>query len=160
MNMTGTSNVRSISFTASRPRAPVGKLNIGQDNSRPLGLGKRHSLGMGTRDTKDTMAETFDEPFQIESNEGLVFDDQYIGGNLCRKLAAGFFDQIAQRGRINIENLCRIILRKALQVRRAKMPGAASAEFAQDGARPAGSLPAAAGFPLIPIEFHIFVNSR
>ena len=61
------------------------------------------------------MAEAFDQAFEIQRDEGLVLDDQHVGGDLGGKLAAGFLDQFAQLRHVDIEDLGGVVLRKPFQ---------------------------------------------
>ena len=64
-------------------------------------LGERDRFGMGARDADDPMAEALHQRLDVHGDEGLVLDDEDVGGDLGRELAAGFLDQVAQRRKID-----------------------------------------------------------
>ena len=115
MKITGTSNERSISLTASRPEDAIGQLDVGQDDARPLRLGERDRFLVGAGDAEHAMAEALDQPFEIERDESLVLDDQHVGGDFLRELAAGILDQRPQLRYVDVEHLGGVVLRQAFQ---------------------------------------------
>ena len=115
MKITGTSNVLSSSFTASSPELPSASWMSARIRPGCLLAGERDRFGMRARDAQHAMAEAFDQRFEIHRDEGLVLDDQHVGGDLGGELAAGFLDQRAQRRHIDVENARGVLLGEAFQ---------------------------------------------
>ena len=80
-----------------------------------LALASVTALGMGARDAEHAMAEALDQPLEIHGDEGLVLDDQHVGGDLGGELAAGFLDQAAQRRHVDIEDRGGVLFGEALE---------------------------------------------
>ena len=80
-----------------------------------LTLAERYRLFMGARDAEHAMAETFHQALEIERDEGLVLDDQHVGGDLGGELAAGILDQFAQLRHVDIEHLGGVVFRQPFQ---------------------------------------------
>ncbi len=59
MKITGTSNVLSSSFTASRPELAVGKLNVGEDKTRVFVLGQCDGFRMRAGDAPEPRGPDF-----------------------------------------------------------------------------------------------------
>ena len=127
MKTTGTSKVRNSSLTASRPELPSAKLNVGEDQAGPLVLGQRHRIGMGARDTDHVMAEVLHQALEIHRDEGLVLDDQHIGGDFRGHFASGRIGEPAGFRHIDVENEGDLFLRKTFQRQAAGRPDAAAA---------------------------------
>ena len=106
------------------------------------------------------MAEALDQAFQLHGDEGLVLDDQDVGGDLGGELAAGFLDQRAQRHHVDVENSRRLRFREAFerdQQERLPRHRRDAGELALARQRCAGRR---RQLPLSEIEFQILVNSR
>ena len=67
MKITGTSKVLQQFVDRVEAGAAVGKLDVGQDQARALGLGQRDRFGVRARNAEHAMAETFDQPFEIHA---------------------------------------------------------------------------------------------
>ena len=83
-----------MSFTASRPGAPVRKLNVSEDQA---GLGAHrlaHRLLAGPRGRDDAMAEPLDDRLDIHGDDGFILDDEHIRRNARGDLARGLVDQL------------------------------------------------------------------
>ena len=61
-------------MTASRPRASVGELNVGEDAAWPFAPNGRDRLAMGARDIDDAVPLLLDEGLKVERDERLVLD--------------------------------------------------------------------------------------
>ncbi len=160
MKITGTSNDCSSSFTASRPELPSASWMSARIKPGLLGLRERDRFGVRARDAEHAMAEAFDQAFEVHRDEGLVLDDQDVGGDLGGELAAGFFDQRAKRHHVDIENARGLALGKALerdQQERLPRHRRDAGKLAFAGQR---RLAPASALPLSEIEFQILVNSR
>src|SRR5262245_43404701 len=70
---------------------------------------------MRPRDAEHTMTKTFYQPLEIERDERLILDDEHVGRDLRRELAARFLDQFAQRGSVDIQDLGGIVLGQPFQ---------------------------------------------
>ena len=70
---------------------------------------------MGARDAEHAVTEAFDQGFELHRDEGLVLDDQHVGGDFGGELAAGFLDQAAQRHDIDVEDARRVSSREAFE---------------------------------------------
>ena len=112
MKITGTSNDAQHFVDRVEPGAAVGELNVGENDAGPLCFCERHRLGVGARDAEHPMAEAFHQSLEIERDEGLVLDDQHVGGDLGGEFAAGFLDQFAQLRRIDIQHLGGVVFRQ------------------------------------------------
>ena len=88
MNNTGTSNTSTFRSPHRGPTA-VGELDVGEDQAGLLVLGQRHRIGMGAGDADHVVAEVLHEALKVHRDEGLVLDDQDVGGDFRRHLAAG-----------------------------------------------------------------------
>ena len=55
---------------------------------------------------------------------GLVFDNQDVGRDLGRELAAGFLDQARVASEVDLQDLCRLILGEAFRAPPAGKPAA------------------------------------
>ena len=110
MKITGTSNVFKQVVDRIEPGAAVGELDVGEDQPGLLLFGQRDRLGMGAGDAENAMTETLDQRFQLHRDEGVVLDDQHVGGDLGGKLAAGFLDQAAQGHDVDVQDAGRIRL--------------------------------------------------
>jgi hypothetical protein len=105
------------------------------------------------------VAEAFHQRLDVHGDEGLVLDDEDVGGDLGRELAAGFLNQIAKAGRSqsriaaasSSEKPSRATRRKACRGR-----GVICVRW-RSGARFDSS---ASAFSFTGTEFQIFVNSR
>ena len=115
MKITGTSNVPSSSFTASRPGTAVGELNVGKNKPRPFLLRQRQRFAVGAGDADDIMTQAFDQGLDVHGDKGLVLDDQDVGRDLGGKLAAGFLDQRAERLQIAIEHFGSVFFRETFE---------------------------------------------
>ena len=54
---------------------------------------ERDCFAMGARDAEHPVAQTFHQGLELHGDEGLVLDNQHIGGDLGRKLCGRFLDQ-------------------------------------------------------------------
>ena len=97
------------------PRATISELNVSQDYSGPLRLGEGYSLRVRPRNAKHAVAQALDKTFEIKGDECLIFDDQHVSRDLSSKLTPGFFNELAQRRRVNIEHFGGIVLRKSFE---------------------------------------------
>ena len=70
---------------------------------------------MGAGDAEHVVAEVLDQPLEVHGDEGLILDDEDVGGDFGGKLAAGLLDQIAQRPHVNIEDRAGVFLGEAFQ---------------------------------------------
>ncbi len=160
MKITGTSKVLQHLVDCIEARTAVRQLDVGENDPRPLDLGQRHRLFMRARDAEHPMAEAFHQAFEIERDEGLVLDDQHVGGDFGGELATGIVHQLAQLRYVDIQHLGGVVLRKPFQ--RDQQKGLARhrcdlGEMPFDRLlRPRRRL----DLPLRAIEFQIFVNSR
>ena len=161
MKITGTSNECEHLIDRVEPGAAVGELDVGEDDAGPLGFGERHGLAMGARDAEHAMAKTFDQRLEIERDEGLVLDDQHVGGDLGGELAAGFLDQRAQPRHVDVEHLGGVVFGEAFQrhqQERLARHGRDLRKMPLD--RLARRLRRPTAWPLSGTEFQILVNSR
>ncbi|MNT02699.1 hypothetical protein D3C72_1372050 [compost metagenome] len=74
-------------------------------------------LVMGGRRAGDTMAQFLDQAFNVSRDDGLVLDDQNVGGQFGVDVGLGFGDQTLDRPRIDAENLGGFRGREPLQGR-------------------------------------------
>ena len=51
---------------------------------------------MGAGDCGDLVAQLFDQILKVESDQGLILDDQHFGADLRRDFPPGLIDQIAR----------------------------------------------------------------
>ena len=70
---------------------------------------------MSAGNPQHAMSKTFDQTFEIERDKGLVLYNQNVGRNFGGKFAAGFFDELAQGGSVDIQNLRRVIFRQSFE---------------------------------------------
>ena len=94
MKITGASKDAQQFVDGLEPRTAVGKLDVGQDQPRPLLLGQRHSLGVSARNAEHAMTQPLHKGLELHRDEGIILDDQHVGRDFGRQLAAGFLDQI------------------------------------------------------------------
>ena len=72
---------------------------------RPGGRDDRlDRLLFGAGDLDHAMTELGDQPFQIQRDQRLVLDDDHVGGDLARDLAAGLVDQPLQLGWLHVQS--------------------------------------------------------
>ncbi len=115
MKITGTSNDAKKFVDRIEPGTAVGKLDVGEDQPGLLRLRQRQRLGVSARDADDIVAEAFDQRLDVHGDEGLVLDDEDVGGDLGGEFAAGFLDQTAQRRQVAVENFGRFLLGEAFE---------------------------------------------
>ena len=122
-------------------------------------LGERHRLAVRARDADHPVAEAFDQGLDVHGDERLVLDDQDVGGDLGRKLAAGFFHQAAQRRQVDLEHFGRVVLGKPSSATSRNACRGRGVIWVRccSGAR-CGAV--ASGLPLRVTEFQILVNRR
>ena len=103
MNTTGTSKVRNSSLTASRPEEPSASWISGENQAGLPVLGQCNGVGVGVGagDADDVVAGILHQAFGIHRNEGLVLDDQHVGGDLRRHFASGGIGELAGLGDID-----------------------------------------------------------
>ncbi len=70
---------------------------------------------MGTRDADHVVTEILHQAFEIHRDEGLVLDDQHVGGDLGGHFAAGGIGQLAGFGHIDAENPGHFLFGKTFQ---------------------------------------------
>ena len=70
---------------------------------------------MGAGDADHVVAEVLDETLEVHRDEGLVLDDQDVGGDFRRHLAAGGIRQLAGLGDVGIENERHFLLGEAFE---------------------------------------------
>ena len=115
MNTTGTSNSRSSSLTASRPELPSASWMSARIRPGVFFLAIS-TASLWVRATPMTfVAEVLDQAFQIHGNERLILDDENVGGDFGRKLAAGRVGILADILRVAIKDEGDLILGEALQ---------------------------------------------
>src|SRR5262245_5936380 len=85
-------------------RAPVGKLNICEDEAGALLSGQRDCLCPRSRNPDGAVAEALDDVFEIERYKSLILNDQYIRGNLGREFTPGLLHELLKCLPIDIEN--------------------------------------------------------
>ena len=158
MKITGTSKVLEQFVDGIEPRTAVGELNIGQDQAGPLLARSATASRLGARDAEHPVAEAFDQRLEVHRDEGLVLDDQDVGRDLGRELAAGFLDQRAQGRHVHLENPGRVLLGKALQ--RDQQEGLARLGVRLASRRSAGMSGSTGAFAVQATEFQILVNRR
>ena len=115
MKTTGTSNTAQQFVDRVQTGGTVGQLDVGEDQAGLLVLGKRHRVGMGARDADHVVAEIAHEALEIHRDEGLVLDDQDVGGDLGGHLAARGIGELAGFGNVDAEDVGHLLLRKAFQ---------------------------------------------
>src|SRR6185437_4644526 len=96
-------------------RTAVGKLNVSEDDAGPLGFRERNRFAVGPRDSQHAVPETFNQAFEVECNECLVFDDQHVRCDFSGEFTAGFLHEFTQGWRVNIENLRGVVLGQTLK---------------------------------------------
>ena len=70
---------------------------------------------MGAGDTEHAMTKPFHQRLELHRDEGVILDDQNVGGDLGRKLAARVLDQSAQLRHVDVEHASRIRLGEAFE---------------------------------------------
>src|SRR5712671_7614668 len=68
---------------------------------------------MGARRAEDAMPQAFDKTFEFHRDDGLVFDDQDVGGEFACEFPTGLVDQFAQTGFIDAEDARCVSLAKS-----------------------------------------------
>ena len=63
---------------------------------------------MRAGDAGDAVAEALDDAFEVHGDHRLVLDDEHVGRDLRRDLAAGEIDQLIDLGDVDIEDLRRL----------------------------------------------------
>ena len=158
--MTGTSKVARSSLTASRPELPSASWMSARIRPGRLALARRDRLGMGAGDADHPVTEGFHQTLQVEGDEGLVLDDQDVGGDLLGQFAAGLFHQATHRLHVEPQDMGGILLGKTFQ--RDQQEGLARPAGSDCPSRRSAASPPrlGSGVPLSGIEFQIVVNSR
>ena len=143
-----------------KARTAVGQLNVRQNKPGPLLVGEGDSLTMRAGDADDLVAEAFNQRLDIHRDEGLVLDNENVGRDLGGKLATGFLDQAPQRRQVALQNLRRVIFRKAFQGHQQERLAGPRRDLRQMLFRRAGSVRQISALPFSGTEFQILVNSR
>src|SRR5262249_23050461 len=69
---------------------------------------------MGASDADHAMTEAFHQLFQVERDEGLILDNERVGGDLGRELSTGLLYEPAQPGLVDAQNLRGFVLGEPL----------------------------------------------
>uniref|UniRef100_A0A0N5A0B4 Chromo domain-containing protein n=1 Tax=Parastrongyloides trichosuri TaxID=131310 RepID=A0A0N5A0B4_PARTI len=96
-------------------RRAVRQLDIRQNQSRRVTRHGVHGLVMGGGGAGDAVAQLLHQAFDVGRDDGLVLDDQYVGGQLGVDVGLSFRDQALDRARIDGQNLGGLGRRKAFQ---------------------------------------------
>jgi hypothetical protein len=105
MKITGASNDASNSLTASNPELPSASwISARISPGRFFFVSAEHA-----------MTKPFHQRLELHRDEGVILDDQNVGGDLGRKLAARVLDQSAQLRHVDVEHASRIRLREAFE---------------------------------------------
>ena len=105
----------------------VGELDVGEDQAGLLVLGERHGVRMGAGHADDVVAEIAHQAFEVHRDEGLVLDDQHVGGDLGGHLAAGRIGEPPRLARHRCRECRRPPPPGSLPATAAGRPGAAAA---------------------------------
>ena len=65
---------------------------------------------MCSGDAQHVMAEVLDQPLEVHGNEGLVLDDEDIGGDFGGQLTARLLDQAAHRPHVGLQDRAGVFL--------------------------------------------------
>jgi len=95
------------------PGAPVRQQDVRQDQARTRAPDGLDGLPLGAGDLDHAMPQRRHQPLQIERDQGLILDDDHIGGDLPGDFAPRLVHQALQLGPIDIHDR-RCVLRREL----------------------------------------------
>jgi hypothetical protein len=96
-------------------RRAVGQLDVGEHQSGRLVQHRLQRLAARGGDVDDAVAQFLDQRLDVGGDDGLVLDDQDVGGQILVDLLLRLRDQRLGFGKVGVQNLRRLRGREALQ---------------------------------------------